>query len=1410
MSLEDINVKELTPMMKHWYAVKKKYPEHLLAYRMGDFFEFFYDDAINISKLVGITLTKRKIGSGSYPLAGIPHHSMTNYFNNLINQGQTVVIVEQLEDPATVKGRIVKRGVTRILSPGTVIDSNMLDSNKNNYIASMIKAKMGYGIAFADLSTGEFLTTEFSSKEQDPIEKLLSVVSQYDPVEIVVPIEFKKDENLFIHLTDISEAVIKTYEDYVFTYDEASNIITRHFKLSNLAGFGLDKTAMAVQAAGGLLAFLKETQRDVIPNIFKISLIQEAKILHLDYITQRNLELVNSLWEKGKDTSLFSVFNQTHTPMGARLLKKIILQPLINIDEINQRLNIVQKFKDDIFLRSDLRDQLRIIGDLERYINKVNYTARTNARDLLNIKNSLENIPKIKNLLQKADIQEISYIIKNINDFRKICHLIDISIKENAPITIKEGNIIKEGFNDQVDELRDILNNGMKYLLQYEEELKKKWNLNSGLKIGHNNVLGYYIQITHNTLKSISKIPEDFIERSTLKNAKRYTTARLKELEEKIVSAEERISDVEYEIFCTIRDKVIKETKNILETAKNIANIDVLACFAEISEKCNYCRPIVNNDSKIIIKEGRHPVIEQANPMEPFIPNDCFLDVEKEQLLIITGPNMAGKCVKGDTLLFTEYGVLPIEYFKPESINDDSFEELNLELIGLGGRVASSHFYSNGEKPSIRIETKLGYSIEGSFNHPILVRNPKGEEIWKRLEDVSIDDYMIINTKNDLWGIKTKIEYNPPNYEIKTPIYSEGVIKYKLPKKLDNDLSYLIGLLIGDGTLTYTHSINLTSKDSFIKEEFYRIIKSNFNYDAKSKKADKSEHFVSSKYIRDFFYSLGLDYIKAHQKEVPKVILMAPKIFVINFLQGLFDADGTADKRYGNVSFSTTSIKLALQVHSLLLNLGIISSLKSKETSGRTIFSVKLYGEDSQNFYDKIDFRLPRKSKRKKLLPEVHMTNIHSIPYLNGLLKTIQKRIVDKGNSIPHQDKLKYNKQIGSIFYSYIPQKRNISFKKLNDLVEYCLKYNIKCVELISILENHFFYDQIIDIKESKAKLYDFTIPENHSFIGNGFINHNSTYLRQVALTCIIAQIGCFVPAKSATIGIVDQIFTRIGASDDLARKLSTFMIEMTETAKILNYATPKSLIIIDELGRGTSTSDGQSIAMATLEKLHELKTKTLFSTHYHQLTEINLPRIKNYHLDIIENDDGTINFVRKLRPGSTDKSYGIHVAKLAGIPDEVILRAFEILEQIEEKDPFKTTVKENGNGASSGKYHEKIISEKRKELERLNSELLLTKEKLHEYNDLIQQKEKEIQDRAKFAEDTVISVRRPPQDAHRGKKTVQTSFFKPIVKTEKVLNEEVKILVDYLRKININSLTPVKAMKKMMDINEKLKKLEL
>ena len=1349
-SFKELNPSKLTPMMRHWYDVKKKYPNQLVAYRMGDFFEFFYDDAIRISKLLGITLTRRTFGGkDSYPLAGIPHHS-GNYLKNLVNLGETVVIVEQLEDPADARGRIVKRGVVRIFSPGTIIESDMLKTNENNYISSIVKGKKGFGIAFADLSTGEFSTTQFESKEGIAEEDLLAIFSRYSPVELIIPSNLYQDEEFIIKVKDISNCIVKEFQDYVFEFDNSYSIITKHFNLSNLEPFDLEDLQMAIQASGGLLAFLKETQRDVIPNIFQIKAIKEKDVLNLDYSTQRNLELSRNIRDRGKDATLFSIFNHTQTPMGGRLLAKIIVEPLTNREQINQRLDIVQKFKDDVFLRSDLRDKLEKMGDLERIINKVNYSRSTNARDLLNLKNSLELIPEIIALLKKGKSPELESFLKNIKDFSKIRDLVEVSIAEHPPTTIKEGGIIKEGYNETVDEYRNIINNGKNWMLKFEKSLKRRFAMQTGIKVSHNNILGYYIEITNATRSKIRNFPEEFISRQSIKNAVRYKCNELNEWEEKILTAEEKINDLEYQLFSEIRENVVKQTIDIKNASESIAMIDALCTFAEIAEKNDYCRPIIRDDDKIVIKGGRHPIVEKINYSEPFISNDCYMDTENEQILIITGPNMAGKCVQKDTYIFSEKGILPIKWFKPKDIAIESFKDFNIKLIGLGGIVETSHFYSDGLKPSIIIKSRLGYYIEGSVNHPILVKNPSGKEVWKKLSEVSINDYLIINRKNDLWGNKTTIQYNPPKYETGTPVYPYGGIKYNLPTQIDEDLAYLIGLLIGDGTLTYKRSFSFTSKDTFLKNEFYRIIKKLFSYNAKSKKEDKSEHFVSSLYIRDFLYYLGLDYVVAHEKVIPECLLRAPKKIIIALLQGLFDTDGTADNKYGNVSYSTTSITLATQIHTILLNFGIISSLKPKKTSGRVIYNIYLYGEDTIKFYQEIGFRLPRKSERKNLLSKTRMTNIDSIPYLENLLKIIQNRIVDNSDIIPHNDKLKYNKKIGGIFYSYIPQNRNISFHKLKELIDYCQKYSIKCDRLEELYQNNFFYEKIVTIEKSKAELYDFTIPKTHSFIGNGFINHNSTYLRQVALICLIAQMGSFVPAKSAELGIIDRIFTRIGASDDLARRLSTFMIEMNETAKILNYATPKSLIIIDELGRGTSSSDGGAIAIATLEKLHSMKIKTLFSTHFHQLTEIKLPRVKNYHLDIKEDKEGNITFIRKVQEGSTDKSYGIHIARLAGIPEDTIERAFEVLEQIDVNDKFREAIK-NGN----------------------NKRKLLPKPRKKE-------------------------VKKPL-------KTVQTSFFKPIIKVDDDLKENYRKLIDLVKGVDINNITPIKAMEKLIEIKKKL-----
>ncbi|NHI92701.1 MAG: hypothetical protein EAX96_09375 [Candidatus Lokiarchaeota archaeon] len=627
---------------------------------------------------------------------------------------------------------------------------------------------------------------------------------------------------------------------------------------------------------------------------------------------------------------------------------------------------------------------------------------------------------------------------------------------------------------------------------------------------------------------------------------------------------------------------------------------------------------------------------------------------------------MAGKCCKDDTIIFSEQGILPIADFEPENTKKGEFKDLKIKVIGSKGITSTSHFYSNGEEPSIKIISKMGYSIEGSFNHPILVRTPKGEEKWKKLPDITKNDYLIINRKNNLWGSDLEINFNQPKYK-KTPKI------YQTPSTMNEDLAYLIGLLIGDGTLTYDNSYSFTNTEESLKKSFYKLNSKLFDYEVKTKN-NNIEHFVSSLYLRDYLKNLGLNQVQAYEKEVPFSILKSPKYIIRAFLQGLFDTDATADKRYGNISYSTSSIKMAKQIHMVLLNFNIISSLKPKKTTGRTNYVVNITGFDSIKFHKEIGFRFDKKIERGKLASSLRMTNVNSIPYLSDLLRKIQIEIIKKSDSIPHKDKLKYNNKIGGIFYSYIHQNRNISYNKLSELINYCQKYQINHQELVTIAENNYFYDKIAEIKKDKAKLFDFCVPDGHAFIGNGIINHNSTYIRQIALITLMAQIGSFVPAQKSTIGIVDRIFSRVGAFDDISRQRSTFMVEMNETANIINNATKKSLIILDELGRGTSTFDGLSIAWSVIEHIHnETKAKTLFATHYHQLCQIEnyLPGVKNYHIQIKEEGNEMI-FLRKIKRGGSDKSFGIEVAKLAGIPSPVIERAQKILKKLENGDPIQ------------------------------------------------------------------------------------------------------------------------------------------
>jgi len=1251
-----------TPMMKQWKKFKEQYPEDtILFFQAGDFYELYYQDAKLGHKELNITLTARKLKNGNIPMAGVPLHAAEKYILQLVRKGYKIAIADQVEDAQASKG-IVKRDVVQVITPGTIFGDQLLDGKINNYLVSLVRKGSHIGLAMVDISTGEFLVTEFTGT--DALEELKDELNRLTPVEILISENLVDDADLNSIISHDQSIVLTPIDTYYSSYEETYKLLTSHFGTLSLDGFGIESFKMGICAAGMIIHYLRETQKsNELYNITKIVPYSLKEYMMLDDQTLRSLEVFRNLRDGTSQFTLLEILDRTHTPMGSRLLKKWLRHPLNDKEKIQERLDAVEVFITNSLLHANLRDIFTNISDIERIISKVGL-GKANGRDLLALKDSLLYIPELKDILN-IDSKLISTLKDHLYDLSDLVQLIERSIKEECPPSVREGNIIKSGFNENLDELQSVLSEGTDWILKYEKDEKRRTRFDK-LKVGFNNVFGYYIEITQAALRK-GKVPEDYIRKQTLVNSERFITPELKQWEDKILGADEKIKNLEYELFCEIRQEIAKQIDKIQENAQSIAILDVISTFAEIASQNQYIKPNMVDSDDIHIEGGRHPVVERIIGEENFIPNDTHLDSHENQILIITGPNMSGKCVRGDTRIFSDKGILPISYFQPFNNSDGTFEELAINVVGINGITSTSHFYTDGVKPSIRIETKMGYYIEGSLNHPVLARTPSGEEIWKKLSDISDNDYLIIKRKNDLWGSDVKINYQPPTYKRTPPMFP-------LPREINVDLAYLMGLLIGDGSLTYTHSFNFTNKDEFLKKTFQKVISELFNYKAKTKKQD-TEHFVSSLYLRDFLKFLGLDYVQSYHKEVPESILKAPKNIVKAFLQGLFDTDGTADNKYGNVTLSTSSSKLAKQVHIILLNFGIISSLKVKKTSRRPSYNVRITGLDSIKFHDKIGFRLPKKAERKKLASSLHMTNVDSIPYLGNVLKQIQKEIVENRDLIPHKDKLKYNKSIGNIFYTYLRLNRNLSYFKLQELIDYCCKYKISHQNLENIAKNHYFYDKIVKIEHSKASLFDFSIPNGHAFVGNGFVNHNSTYLRQVALIVLMAQIGSFVPAQ-AKLGICDRIFTRVGAWDFIAMQQSTFMVEMIEVANILNNATNKSLIILDEVGRGTSTYDGMALAWSITEFLHQsshVQGKTLFATHYHQLNQLAeyYPRIKNYQFTV-KRKGQEILFLHKILPGGTDRSYGVEVARLAGLPQAVVTRAKEILDVFESSETPK------------------------------------------------------------------------------------------------------------------------------------------
>ena len=806
---------ELTPMMKQYMETKAQYQDCILFYRLGDFYEMFFDDALTASRELEITLTGKNCGQEERaPMCGVPYHAVESYLNKLVSKGYKVAICEQVEDPKTAKG-IVKRDVVRIVTPGTNLDTQALDETRNNYIMCIVYIADRYGVSVSDITTGDYFVTEIPDSA-----KLMDEIYRFSPSEIICNEAFYMSGMDLDGMKDRLGITIYSLDSWYFDDDVCRQKLLEHFQVTSFAGLGLADYDCGIISAGALLQYLLETQKNSLSNLTHITPYAAGKYMMLDSSTRRNLELCETLREKQKRGSLLWVLDKTKTAMGARTLRKYVEQPLIDKNEIEKRLDAVAELKDSAISREEIREYLSPVYDLERLITRIAY-GTANPRDLTAFRSSLEMLPHIRYILEEMQSELLKNIHDDMDPLEDLCTLVKDAIREEPPIAMKEGNIIRDGYNEEVDKLRRAKSDGKEWLAKLENDEKEKTGIKN-LRIKYNKVFGYYLEVT-NSYKDM--VPDYYTRKQTLANAERYITPELKELEDMILGAEDKLYALEYEIYSQVRDTIAGEIERIQKTAKAVAALDAFASLAVVAERNNYTRPKINEKGIIDIKDGRHPVVERMIPNDMFIANDTYLDDKKHRISIITGPNMAGK----------------------------------------------------------------------------------------------------------------------------------------------------------------------------------------------------------------------------------------------------------------------------------------------------------------------------------------------------------------------------------------------------------------------------------------------------------------STYMRQTALIALMAQIGSFVPAKSANIGLSDRIFTRVGASDDLASGQSTFMVEMTEVANILRNATSKSLLILDEIGRGTSTFDGLSIAWAVVEYISDsrlLGAKTLFATHYHELTELEgkISNVNNYCIAVKEKGDDIV-FLRKIVKGGADKSYGIQVAKLAGVPDLVIERAKEIVEELSDED---------------------------------------------------------------------------------------------------------------------------------------------
>ena len=631
----EIDMEKLSPMMRQYTDIKRQHKDHILFYRLGDFYEMFFDDALLASKELELTLTGRDCGlEERAPMCGVPHHACETYVSRLIKKGYKVAICEQLESPAAAKG-MVKRGVIRVVTPGTLIESSMLDEGSNNYICCICCTADGYGLAFSDISTGEIRVTQLGAGDDN---RLMNELGRFYPSEVIFNSEFFDKEKIAKFIKNRLSCTADVARDEAFVYSAAESLCLRHFKVESLDALGLTGKSLIVSCLGGLLDYLADTQMEGLERLMTLDLYTEDQFMNLDMVARRNLEITETMRGRERKGSLLWVLDKTRTAMGKRLLKNWLEQPLKNPAAINKRLNAVEELYQNSILRSELSEALSGVYDMERLMTKIVF-GNANPRDVKSLGFTMSHLPALKDRLSEVSSQNLKDIYRDIEPMHELCSLIENALVDEPPLLLKDGGVIRSGYHQELDQYREISGNTKDIIASIETQEKERTGIKS-LKIGYNRVFGYYIEVTKSYLE---QVPAEYIRKQTLAGAERYITEELKQLEEKVLSAHEQILGIEAALFEDLRRKISAQLSKIQQTAAAIARLDVLCSFASVSSSYDYSRPDVDLSDEIVICDGRHPVVERVIDGTPFVPNDTTLDNREHQIAVITGPNMAGK-----------------------------------------------------------------------------------------------------------------------------------------------------------------------------------------------------------------------------------------------------------------------------------------------------------------------------------------------------------------------------------------------------------------------------------------------------------------------------------------------------------------------------------------------------------------------------------------------------------------------------------------------------------------------------------------------------------------------------------------------------------------------------------------------